>query len=151
MVRYCKPWIGKTDDSMPPPKVTERLFRKAGGCCENCGRRIMAGERWDRDHILALADGGANIETNYQILCGVCHDAKTKLEASARAEVRRMVRAAFGMKQAPRRPIRSRPFATSARRERAGRPSLPPRGIYDRPYLTPVGGLDRPSSADPDE
>jgi hypothetical protein len=150
-MRTVPPWVGKNDDSMPPPRVVARIFARCKGCCGNCGRKIMAGERWDKDHILALADGGANVETNFQILCAGCHSNKTRIEARDRAKVRKRLAAAFGIKAPPRRPLVSRGFAPSARRERAGRPSLPPKGIYERPYLTRVGGLDRPMCVDDDE
>ncbi|RIY00177.1 HNH endonuclease [Aureimonas flava] len=40
------------------------------------------------DHITPLADGGENVESNLQILCGDCHKLKTAAEASQRAAVR---------------------------------------------------------------
>ena len=56
-----------------------RLFAKAPLCveCEKAGRVRLA---TIRDHIVPLAEGGAEDETNTQGLCDACHDVKSELE-----------------------------------------------------------------------
>ncbi|WLT07795.1 HNH endonuclease signature motif containing protein [Bartonella apihabitans] len=62
MPRKVKEWIGKTDDTMPPPSVRLRIFERDGGRCRLTGKKILAGDKWDLDHIIPLADGGENRE-----------------------------------------------------------------------------------------
>jgi 5-methylcytosine-specific restriction endonuclease McrA len=91
-------------------KMRARVLRRDGGICCRCGRDckpidglIVAlrdrGDReglaaflamiglsrwsytsWQADHIIPLADGGANTLTNLQTLCEWCHDEKTKAD-----------------------------------------------------------------------
>jgi hypothetical protein len=59
----------------------------------------MPGDKPARDHIVALADGGENIESNFQILCGQCHEAKTSVENTDRAKVRSMKAKHLGIRK----------------------------------------------------
>ncbi len=43
MPRKVKEWIGKTDDTMPPPSVRLRIFEKHGGRCRLTDKKILAG------------------------------------------------------------------------------------------------------------
>lgn len=103
--RTVPEWFGKTPDQMPPPTVSLRIWEHAKGCCEICTRKIMAGEEWHRDHIKALADGGENRESNYQVACVWCHREKTGAENSERAVVRRKAKAHAGIKSRSSRPM----------------------------------------------
>lgn len=62
-------------------RARERLFREEPFCrtCRAQGRKVLATVR---DHILALAEGGAEDEANVQPLCRPCSDAKTQAEAA---------------------------------------------------------------------
>ena len=57
--------------------VRARVFDKAGGACHLCGGKITASDKWDVDHILALALGGADDESNFAPAHKVCHRGKT--------------------------------------------------------------------------
>ncbi len=65
----------------PRKRFTEleyaQAFAKANGCCEKCGRKLMAGDEWDYDHRVALENGGSNEVENMWVLCSWCHDDKT--------------------------------------------------------------------------
>jgi 5-methylcytosine-specific restriction enzyme A len=51
------------------------VIRRAGGCCQGCGR---VGGRLFADHVVELSDGGdATDPANGRALCGACHSAKT--------------------------------------------------------------------------
>lgn len=54
------------------------FFLSRGGKCACCTRRIMGGELWHLDHIIALENGGTNDPSNLQVLCANCHKTKTK-------------------------------------------------------------------------
>lgn len=65
-------------------------FERAGGCCEQCGRKIVA-ERPEYDHRIPCEMGGDNSLDNCQVLCPWCHAEKThKEDAPARAKSRRV-------------------------------------------------------------
>lgn len=57
------------------------LFRSNPLCamCEAQGRVTIATQR---DHIVPLAEGGADDASNTQGLCKACHDVKSKAEAA---------------------------------------------------------------------
>lgn len=99
MARTTKEWIGKTDDAMPPPSVTLRIWERAKGRCASCDRKLMAGDKWGRDHITPLADGGRNVESNFQVLCDWCHGKKTAAENTSRAKVRTKARKNLGIRK----------------------------------------------------
>jgi 5-methylcytosine-specific restriction protein A len=64
MSRSVPEWIGKTDDTPPPPRVRLRVFEAHNGKCHLTGRKIGPADQWDVDHVLALANGGENRESN---------------------------------------------------------------------------------------
>jgi 5-methylcytosine-specific restriction endonuclease McrA len=80
MTRATPEWIGRDDNEAVPPRVRVRVWDRANGHCQNCTRKIAAGERWVADHILAIINGGANREKNLQLLCDWC-DRKVKTPA----------------------------------------------------------------------
>lgn len=56
----------------------ELLHRKP--LCEECERNGRVSASTVRDHIVPLAEGGTEDESNIQALCDPCHDAKSKRE-----------------------------------------------------------------------
>jgi len=77
------PWRSK--DKPPPPRIRGRklqalraeLFRERPFCEKGCGRVATV-----VDHVVPLAEGGADNHVNRQVLCHQCHKAKTDLEAA---------------------------------------------------------------------
>ena len=51
--------------------------------CAECRRQGYVRPATKRDHIVSLADGGPDDETNEQGLCDECHDAKSLQERIA--------------------------------------------------------------------
>lgn len=88
-MRALPEWIGRTDDTPPPPRVKVRLFDRAGKCCESCGRPIIGKLRAQFDHKTALINGGENRESNFQVLCHECHGEKTKQDVAIKSRVYR--------------------------------------------------------------
>lgn len=86
MSRSVDEWIGKTDDSMPPPRVRLRIFDAHGGVCHISQRKIRAGELWDLDHVLALCNGGENRESNLAPALRDRHREKTADDVKQRAK-----------------------------------------------------------------
>lgn len=87
MTREVPEWIGKDDNTVPPPRVRLRVFDAAGGKCHCCGRKIMAGEYWQADHVIALCNGGANRESNLAPACRNCCYSKTAIDVAEKSAV----------------------------------------------------------------
>jgi hypothetical protein len=58
--------------------------------CAKCGDdKLYNTMAWDIDHVTPLADGGADDSDNMQLLCGNCHQDKSRRENIDRAAVKR--------------------------------------------------------------
>lgn len=90
MARKTEEWIGKSDDTFPPPRVKLRLITKWDGRCADCGCKLGPASPAQFDHITPLRDGGENREGNLQPLCRPCHARKTGSEAHQRAKTDRL-------------------------------------------------------------
>ena len=78
MTRRSVPeWIGKTPDTAIPPRVRLRVFERFSGVCQITGRKIGPADKWDVDHVIALANGGEHREGNMQPVLRAPHRAKT--------------------------------------------------------------------------
>lgn len=109
MSRELPEWIGKTDNTMIPRRVRLRVFIVADGRCENCRRRLHAGDKWQVDHRVALVNGGGNRETNLQVLCESCHKPKTVFDVAQKSKTYHKRAKHLGIRQA-RRTIPGRKF-----------------------------------------
>jgi hypothetical protein len=104
MPRQNKEWIGRSPDAQPPWAVIERLLAKANHKCQGpCGQPVGPGRPFDVDHIIELADGGENRESNLQILCRkICHAKKSGDRHADRSKERRVYRHLAGWKKRSR-------------------------------------------------
>ncbi len=98
MTRSVPLWVGKTDDAAIPPRVRLRVFERFGGVCQLSRRKIMAGDAWQVDHIIALANGGTHSEDNLQPVLVDAHKAKTALDVKIKAKVARQKAKHLGIK-----------------------------------------------------
>lgn len=90
MARAVEEWIGRDDDTPVPERVKLRVFTRFEGRCHRSGRKIMAGDPWDVDHVLAICNGGENRESNLApILRGKVHKAKTAEDVAIKSKVAR--------------------------------------------------------------
>lgn len=90
MARSVKEWIGATDDTPAPPRVRLRVFEAHGGECHLTGRKIMPGDEWDLDHVVALVNGGENREANLAPALRSEHRKKTAQDVAQKAKDRRV-------------------------------------------------------------
>jgi 5-methylcytosine-specific restriction enzyme A len=97
MARRVQEWIGKSDDSTPPQSVRLRVFNKYGGKCYLTGKKIMPGDAWDLDHVVALINGGQNRENNLAPALRSEHRKKTAKDVAEKAKVNRLRAKHFGM------------------------------------------------------
>lgn len=111
MSRSLPEWSGSTADAKIPPRVMERVARKADGHCVKCTRETGPALPGECDHIVPLVLGGEHRETNLQWLCVPCHAAKTKLDVKLKAKVARIRKKNLGVKKPSRFPgSRNSPF-----------------------------------------
>ena len=104
MTRAVPEWIGKTDDAAIPPHVRVRVFDRHGGRCHLTGRRIRAGEAWDCEHVVALANGGQHRETNLAPALKAPHREKTAADVAEKANVYRKRAKHLGIRKPSRFP-----------------------------------------------
>lgn len=90
MTRAVEEWIGRTDDSRPPPRVRLRVFDAYGGRCYLSGRKIMPGDAWELEHIKALINGGENRERNLAPALKAPHKLKTADDLAEKSKVARI-------------------------------------------------------------
>ena len=88
--RTVPEWTGATPDAAIPTRVRLRVFERAGGRCQICGRKLGPADKWAVDHIVALVNGGAHAEANMQIACDWCHGAKTAVDVAEKAKSARV-------------------------------------------------------------
>jgi 5-methylcytosine-specific restriction endonuclease McrA len=75
--------------AMTERRVAE-VFAKCGGRCQCCQRKLMAGEDYEIDHVIALSKGGTDDDSNLQVLCEGCHLIKTGGDISDAAKSKRV-------------------------------------------------------------
>lgn len=98
-MRAVDEWIGRTDDDRPPPRVRVRIFEKHGGRCALSNRIIRPGDKWDVDHIVALALGGANRESNMAPVLRDAHKIKTRDDVAQKSKNYRVRRRHLGVEK----------------------------------------------------
>ena len=87
------------------------IFRRAGGHCEKCSRKLgIGGEKWEAHHKTGVWEGGRADVENGQALCVQCHSTVTAAQAGQRSEARRWERKRAGIKRASKW---KRTFATN--------------------------------------
>jgi 5-methylcytosine-specific restriction protein A len=122
MTREVPEWIGKTDDAAIPPRVRLRIFERMGGICHLSGRKIMPGDAWDLDHIVALINGGSHSESNLAPALRSEHRKKTAQDMAQKSKDYR-VRAKHNGVELRRGPkIQSAGFAKRPPQRTASRP-----------------------------
>jgi 5-methylcytosine-specific restriction enzyme A len=115
-------------------KVRKQAIDRAAGKCESkaCGAVLKPREA-EVDHILPCELGGEPVLANAQVLCKVCHTAKTGNDVRRIRKSDRMRDKDSGAIR-PTQSMPGRPFARSEKAARKAarlpKPSLPPRQIY---------------------
>lgn len=99
MPREVPEWIGKTADTPIPDRVKERIARECDDRCQKCRRPVGPKLPARFDHVTPLILGGANRETNIQLLCEPCHTAKTGLDVRLKAKVARVRKRQLGIRR----------------------------------------------------
>lgn len=87
------------------PRQMLAIFDSSNGCCHWCGVRIRGGEAWTPDHVVRLADGGADSIENVRPIHRRCHEEKTGGEARRGAKADRQAARHLGVTAQPKRPF----------------------------------------------
>lgn len=99
MTRAVPEWKGKSDDEAVPPRVRLRVYDRAHGRCQKCTRKLQPGH-WDIDHIVAIANGGPNRESNLQALCDdPCHPLKSKQDVTEKSRTYKRRKSHVGIRK----------------------------------------------------
>lgn len=100
MSRSVPEWIGATPDTPVPDRVKVRVFARHEGYCHWSGKKIMPGDAWDTDHVIALINGGENRESNLApILRGKAHKEKTARDVAIKGKTARVRKRHLGLKK----------------------------------------------------
>lgn len=110
MSREVPEWIGATPDTPIPPRVRLRVFEAYGGKCYRSGRKIMAGDKWQVDHVIAIINGGENRESNLAPILDAEHKTKTRADVATKSKTARMRAKFLGIYPKSPRPLQGRPF-----------------------------------------
>jgi 5-methylcytosine-specific restriction protein A len=71
-------------------KTKLEAWRRSGGHCASCGKKIRTGDGPEYDHRITCFNGGTNDISNCDVLCKPCHAMKTGDEdAPKHAKTRR--------------------------------------------------------------
>lgn len=109
-MRTVPEWQGKTDDAKIPKLVKLRIFERCGGRCHLTGKKIMAGDAYDFDHIKALWRGGKHCESNLAPALRDKHREKSAEEQSDQAWADRVKAKHLGLWERKGRKIQSPGF-----------------------------------------
>lgn len=104
MTRAVAEWIGKTDDTPAPPRVRLRVFERYNGICYLSGRKIMPGDKWEAEHIVAIINGGENRENNLAPALTEPHKIKTAQDLAQKSKDYRVRAKHNGIKKPSRFP-----------------------------------------------
>ena len=98
-------WIGIDDNAQIPARVKMRVFDKYNGCCYLSGRKIYPGDKWQIEHIVAICNGGQNIESNLAPVLVAPHKIKTKSDRKLKARNDKIRKRHLGIKKPSRFPF----------------------------------------------
>lgn len=101
-MRAVTEWIGRTDDASVPPRVRLRIFTAHHGVCHLSGRKILPGERWELEHVVALCNGGEHRESNLAPALVAPHKVKTAKDVAEKAMTDRRRKKHLGIKTTSR-------------------------------------------------
>lgn len=102
--RATEEWIGATPDTPIPARVKLRIWEREEGRCYLTGKKIMPGDAYDFEHVVSIANGGGNRESNLRIALAVKHREKTADDRAEQAKTERQRQKHLGIY--PKSPFR---------------------------------------------
>lgn len=104
-MRSVPEWCGKTDDAKIPDRVRIRVFERHHGVCHHSGLKIGPSDKWDLDHVVALANGGVHREMNLAPILIEPHKEKTKADRKIQSRIYKIKKRHLGLKKPKGRPM----------------------------------------------
>ena len=98
-MRSVPEWRGKTDDAKVPARVRLRIWDRCLGRCYITGYRIYPGDKYEYDHIIALALGGQHREGNIALVLSGVHKEKSRNDRRLQAKSDRIRKRHAGIKK----------------------------------------------------
>ena len=113
-------------------KDRARIFAANDGCCHLCGHKIDGvREAWEIEHVIAWELTRDDSDDNLRPAHIKCHREKTHKQDRPAINKAKRRQAKYTGATRSKQSIKSRNDLTkSARRESAGKPSLPPKRLY---------------------
>lgn len=108
--RSVEEWRGSSPDAKIPTRVKLRIWEREKGRCHLTGRKILAGDAYDYEHIKPLCLGGEHRETNIALALKDKHCEKSAAEVSAKAKADRQRAKHLGTWPRSKTPLRGRGF-----------------------------------------
>lgn len=108
--RAVPEWIGATPDTPIPTRVKLRIWEREGGKCYLTGRKIMPGDAFEYEHVIAISVGGENREGNIRLALSEAHKAKTAKDRKDGSKIDRIKLKHNGLWPKSKRPLQSRGF-----------------------------------------
>ena len=97
-MRATPEWIGKTDNSVPPPSVKRRIIESQDNRCALTAVEFRPGCKIEFDHKVDLWLHGENRESNLRAVTKAAHRKKTDAQATIRAKVMRQKEKHLGLR-----------------------------------------------------
>jgi 5-methylcytosine-specific restriction protein A len=110
-VRTVDEWVATHDDAAIPTRVRLRIWEREGGRCYLSGKKIMPGDAYDFEHVIALCNGGEHRERNIKLALRDKHKAKTADDLAEKSKTDRMRAKHLGLWETKGPKIQSRGFS----------------------------------------
>lgn len=98
-MRSIPEWIADHDDQKIPDRVKLRVFERYHGRCYLSGKKIVPGDKWEIEHIKALALGGEHRETNLAPALVGPHKIKTRSDRKQKQKNDRVRKRHIGIRK----------------------------------------------------
>lgn len=95
--REVPEWVGSSPDAAIPQRVKLRIWEREGGRCYLTGRKIMPGDSYEFEHVIALSCGGENRERNIRLALTAPHKVKTARDVATKAKIARVRAKHYGI------------------------------------------------------
>lgn len=75
-------WNNRTNLNLEVSGNLKRIMRRQKGKCAWCKQSFFPTDVIERDHIIPVSRGGKHLSSNFQLLHGHCHKAKTRIDGT---------------------------------------------------------------------
>lgn len=89
-MRSVDEWRGSTDDAAIPARVKLRIWEREQGRCYLSGKKIMPGDAYEFEHVVALCNGGEHRESNIRLALADKHKIKTADDRALKSKTDRI-------------------------------------------------------------